>query len=219
MPNRKRIRRFQSAVIAAALALAVTAPASWARHTGSGSSGSGSEGVAVDCTPGPVSQAFAEFGDPNWYYLAPGGDFEGGPSWDTSGYSGLLPFSSPLNLLGVSIGNQSLGLGRNAVATSPVFCVTSNEPHVRMVVASNSSGGDRELEITVRLHDADGDVTDKSERKLEAYEYRGTWKPSKYIYLRTDELRPGETALMDLRVRSRGEWAIDDVFIDPYRRG
>ena len=44
------------------------------------------------------------------------------------------------------------------------------------------------------------------------------WAPSRYVELKTESIPAGESRTATVQFRSQGDWLIDDVYIDPYRR-
>ena len=232
MPNRKRVRRFDSAVFAATLAVAMLGLAMTASVAAADwDDALDWEQPATSCEPGPTHQAFSVFGDSYFYYLAPGGDFEGSLTWSRTGRVSLVHRSGLesigllgdlTDLLGDSslfeglLGESSLGMLKDSRVTTPMLCVTSETPHLRFL--ARAARGSGQLDAEVRVYNSRGRVTDSSSGSISPSDHR-LWRPTRFIDLKTDQLDPGETAYVDMRIRSQGNWLIDDVFIDPYRRG
>jgi hypothetical protein len=162
--------------------------------------------VADACEFGPTSRAFAPFGDGNDYYLAPGGDFES-LTWSSVGEPALVSDVNPFALAG---GTRSLELEPWEGVTSPEMCVSRKTPHLRFVAK-----GEGMLFVSVRMW-APGRVTSVS-FTLSPRQHE-EWAPSKLVKLWTSGLAEDETALATVSFRSFGDWLIDDVFVDPYRR-
>ena len=78
---------------------------------------------ASTCVPGPTAPVFAQFGDPAFYFLAPGGSFEGSLSWARSGPVSVVSGNEPFLLAG-PLHTKSLRLGDDGSVTTPKFCVT-----------------------------------------------------------------------------------------------
>jgi hypothetical protein len=163
---------------------------------------------AEGCDHGPTSQVFAAFGDSADYYLAPGGDFES-LTWAASGRTSLVADVNPFALGG---GSNSLRLDDGAWVRSPLLCVSRDTPHLRFV----AKGSHGQLDVEVRVY-RNGRVTDSSSGGISTSRHR-VWSPSSNVLLKTDSLREGETGQVTVSFRSQGDWLIDDVFIDPYRR-
>ena len=163
---------------------------------------------AAECEYGPTSRVFAQFGDGADYYLAPGGDFES-LAWTSWGRPSLVFGSNPYALAG---GIRSLRLDDGEAVRSPRLCVTRDTPHVRFLAKAD----DGQLDVEVRVY-RNGRVTDSSSGSLSPSDHR-RWAPSRNIDLKVDDLRRGETGEVTVSFRSQGEWLIDDVYVDPYRR-
>ncbi len=166
------------------------------------------------CPVLPASKVFASLGDTSDYFLAPGGDFEG-PSTTWTGGS-LAPGNDPFYFAGASH-TQSLAITSGATATSPVFCADDSHPDFRFVARSSSLLS--MLEVNLRFRDRFG-VTQ-------------TWLVGKVTMTTSWRLTPRIRLMRDLALMmpasgapdaqllfsaQGGDWAIDAVFIDPYRR-
>jgi hypothetical protein len=162
---------------------------------------------------GPTTQAFATFGDPNWYYLAPNGGFESELSWSRTGSVQVIPFSDPFDLLGAD-DHRSLLLGRGGAVTTPQLCVSKRTPHLRFL----GIGFGDDLEVTVRTYGEDGEVADSSTEAVRA-DGDPIWRPSPNVDLKTSEFELGRIGYVDVTFETRGFWMIDDILIDPYRKG
>ena len=84
------------------------------------------------CRDPHVAPLLQSFKDNGLYFLAPGGDFEGGAAgWQLEGGAAVAGGSSAFSPLGS--GQHSLRL-RAVAATSPAFCVDERYPHFRVTV-------------------------------------------------------------------------------------
>lgn len=169
---------------------------------------------ATPCVSGKVTQAFADFGDPAWYFLAPGGSFEGSLNWAHGGSVAQVSGNEPFMLAGEGH-TRSLRLGEGGRVVTPRLCVTPQLPHLRFVAKAIDDG---QLDVEVRVYGPDGQVTDSSSGGVSPDEHQ-RWAPSRFVDLNTDGLERGEVGVVDVRFRSQGAWLLDDVFIDPYKRG
>jgi hypothetical protein len=71
----------------------------------------------------PSSQVFSAYdGDPDLYFLAPGGDFDSAATWNLSHGAAVVPYA----------GDSVLALPYGASAVSPPICVGQGYPHGRM---------------------------------------------------------------------------------------
>ncbi len=68
------------------------------------------------------------------------------------------------------------------------------------------------------MYEGDGEVSDASSGSVSASD-PVTWAPSRLVDLKTAGLEPDETGYVDVTFRRQGDWRVDDVFIDPYKRG
>ena len=173
----------------------------------------GAETAQPVCEPKISSQVFALFGDTRDYYLAPGGDFEGSVSWAKSGAVSLSAQIDPFALAGLRDAG-SAWLQNGGKITSPKLCVTRDEPFMRFV-ARHAGGG--QLDVIVRNFDADGRVSNTSSGSISPSDH-WVWAPSRLVDLLTGDLDTGYSGYVDIQFKSQGDWKIDDVFIDPYRR-
>lgn len=129
MPQQNRTIRATSAILAtAALAAGLPATAS-----------------AADCPLEKTAQAFTWLGDPNWYYLAPGGDFEGTVSWTQNTKVKV----KKRTFLTSFIGAQMLSLDPGGMTTSPVDCVDATRTHLRTGIRAVGGTGSLRAEALV----------------------------------------------------------------------
>ena len=85
-------------------------------------------------------------------------------------------------------------------------------PHLRFVAKSRGSG---QLDVTVRTQYRGS--SDSSGGSIAPDSHR-VWAPSRYVELKTDQIRAGESGTATVAFRSQGDWQIDDVYVDPYRK-
>ena len=159
-------------------------------------------------------KAFSLFADEAWYAPIAQGDFERMPTWSKGGSVSLVNPSNPFALNG-TMGQSSLRLRSGGWVRTPLMCVNLLTPHLRFVAKASGYGG---LDVEARLIGCRNQFISSSSTTL----WRGdhsAWAPSKKIDLNTSCLGPGRTGVVDVRFRSEGDWLIDDVMIDPYKRG
>jgi hypothetical protein len=162
--------------------------------------------LAAECPVQVTTQAFAQFGDTNEYFLAPGGAFEE-LSWTKFGNVALSPQHDPFDL---AEGSYSVHLtGGESVRSMPI-CVDRTTPHLRFVAK-----GRDQLDVEVRVSYRGS--TDSSSGSVSGSAHR-EWAPSRFVSLKTDHLAAGESATATVTFRSQGDWRVDNVFVDPYRR-
>jgi hypothetical protein len=190
MPTRRsRITRLAKAAVLTTVALAL-APAA---------------ASAAVCPDVPSSQALSQFGDTNDYFLAPGGDFEG-PGWTGMRPGDRVDANKPWGLAGP----KAMRLNRDKTITSPDFCVSERHPHFRFMAASNEPGGLLQVEAM------EGPVP----TALATVSATGDWRLTDIVPLASALGYLGDEGHnVKLRFTSlKGEWLIDGVYIDPYRR-
>ncbi|MDQ8046543.1 MAG: hypothetical protein AAGC46_17100 [Solirubrobacteraceae bacterium] len=219
MPLRKsHLPRAAAAIAVAAAAFTVPSSAS-AASIGLSTSSSSS---TLNCAAQALSQPLLKFGDTASYWLAPGGDFETkAAGWKLSNAAvvsgnetlGVLPGGSALKL-GTSIGTAS--------ATTPDFCVDPLHPNFRFLVKTNSLTAVVNTKINFK---GPLGVTLTVPAKLNTMG-NGNWTLSQSQPLATAIpnifLNGGITASITFSsaVSSLGGYVtIDDLLIDPYRRG
>lgn len=214
MPLRKSHRTLLAAITATA-ALAGTAASSSAASAASPN---------LSCAAQVVTSPFAKWGDDALYWLAPGGDFEtGAPGWTLNNAKVVAGNES----VGVRPGSKSLQLGGSKLLTTssittPEFCVDPSHPQFKFLVKNNSPS--TVLTTSINFESASG-VKLTVPAKLNVYTV-GNWSISASQPLSTTIpsvfLGSGTTATITFRVTTvllAGTVNIDNVLIDPYRRG
>lgn len=198
------------AVCACAAAIAATAGFS-------GSAIAGDESSTAGCPAVPTVQPFAPWQDLGDYFLAPGGDMEGGAvSWDLSGGTTAVAGNESFNVAGADH-STALSLPADGSATTPAFCVGAEHRTMRFFLRGPSTGV-----VHVDAVYAKRTTQEKSVR-LASVAAGATWAPSPIVEMVVNEIAPayGNALPVSLRFTARGTgtWQIDDVFVDPYRRG
>lgn len=161
----------------------------------------------ADCNNAALSQAFAPWGDPSSYELAPGGGFESA-AWTLEGRAQLTPGSEPYAATG-SLGDSSLLLPAGSSAESPVTCVDAAYPTVRFFMAGRGL-------VAVSI------VDDGLALPAGIAVAPGGWQPTPVMVTESPLLGAlsGGTAQVSLQLTAlAGDPQIDDVFIDPWNRG
>ncbi len=162
--------------------------------------------LAAECPVQPTLKAFAEFGDENSYYLAPGGAFET-LTWARVGNVDLTFDSDPFEL---APGTRSVRL-HNGESVTASFCVDRTMPHLRFV--ARRVAGD----LTVEVRTVYAGAVTIEEGSLDRNEFTA-WSPTEFVSLRTGSIPSGQSGTSTVTLRSTGDWRIDNVFVDPYRR-
>lgn len=178
----------------------------------------------LTCTAQTVSSPLAIFGDLASYWLAPGGDFEtGAAGWSLSNASvvaGNETFKVVPGTKSLKIGGG--GLSNLGQATSPEFCVDPTHPTFRFLV--KSSAPTALLNTYVNFKSATG-VQLTVPAKLNTFTF-GAWTLAASQPLATTIpsvfLGTGTTASLTFKLTTStlgSSVNIDDVLVDPYRRG
>jgi hypothetical protein len=141
---------------------------------------------AATCATGSTSQTFLQFADLGWYFLAPGGSFEGSLTWQKSGTVALVTGNEPFYLAGRSH-KKALRLRSGGSVTTPKLCVSPELPHFRFVAKASGSG---QLDVEVRVYDANGQVTDSSSGSVSPSDHV-LWAPSRLVDLKSDKFAAG----------------------------
>lgn len=181
---------------------------------------------AEACPDLPTTQAYAKFGDTADYSLVPGGNFErGGEGWKFSNAriassginAGVLP-----GVRGVALGGGFFS-GPSGVIT-PEFCVNSDHPYFRYMLKAKGAVG--VLATFIRYKAADGStIQQQVTSNVSTNLYSGKWVPSELNPLSIKlALGDEETATVQLVFVTPMSYLgagyyIDDIMVDPYRRG
>jgi hypothetical protein len=203
-------------LLIAAAALAVAAPASASAATAPSS---------ATCAAQTLSSPFEDWGDDNSYWLAPDGGFENGASgWNLG--TGAKVVTGNENL-GVLPGTKSLQLGGTGVlglstATTPSFCVDPTYPTFRFLVKNAAAATVMTTSINFT---ASNGLKLTVAAKVNVYAL-GSWSLAESQPLATAIpavfLKSGTTATVTFQATAAlaaEGLRIDDLMIDPYRRG
>jgi hypothetical protein len=160
---------------------------------------------SASCSLSSVSQPFLPWGDPAFYALVPGGDFENG-TWSFAGGAQRVRGSEPYAATG-RLGNWSLSLPTGSSAESPAACVSATEPSIRFFIAGRG---------TVHVDFVYGDTVIPSGEVVAA----GDWTPSEVVLSGSALAAATGGTAVSIRFTSLcGAPVVDDVFIDPWNRG
>jgi hypothetical protein len=121
--------------------------------------------------------------------------------------------NEPFYLTGLNH-RKALRLRSGGSVTTPQLCVSPELPHLRFVARASGSG---QLDVTVRVHGSNGKVIDSSSGSISPSDHVA-WAPSRLVNLKSDKFAAGETDVVTVTFASQGDWLVDDVLIDPYRR-
>jgi hypothetical protein len=171
------------------------------------------------CSWPSISRAFAPWNDSNWYFLAPGGDFQDTTGWSFLGGASVVSGGAAYN----SSDSNSLALPTtSAAATTPTMCVTSDAPVFRMFIKNNGNLGhiDGQLAIYLNFTGADGKP---QQVKIAGLTVKSTsWTlspPISFIQYISTPLKNG-FANISFTIKpndNHGNWLIDQLYVDPWR--
>ena len=198
------------AVCACAAAITATAVLS-------GSAIAGDRSSTAGCPAVPTVQPFAPWQDLGDYFLAPGGDMEDrAASWDLSGGATAVAGNESFNVAGADH-RTALSLPADSSATTPRFCIGVEHRTMRFFLRGPGTGV-----VHVDAVFAKRTTQEKSVR-LASVAAGTTWAPSPVVDMVVNELASDYADALPVSLRftprGTGTWQIDDVFVDPYRRG
>jgi hypothetical protein len=159
------------------------------------------------CEGRVIEQPFGAWDDPADYFLAPDGDFSSGAAgWDLAGAE-VVEDNEPWYVHGPSIA-AAVHLPSHASATSPTICVAEDDPTMRFFAR-----GSGVLLVEVLYTDAEG-----VERSLPigVVDASSEWAPSEALPITANTY---EMTVAFRFTALTGDWSIDDVYVDPYRKG
>lgn len=185
--------------------------------------------ASAACDRDPAQRVFSIYGDDDLYTMVPGGDFDfGTPDWwldaallDTR--DALKPSEAP-HLKPVKT-PKSLKIDQGGSAHSAPVCVDGRYPTFRFF-AFKKGGAAGSLQVRLQYVTSFGEKGVKYVDALDGKPF-GSWKLSPILPLATAlplALDLGETAQVRLgfdypdTTSAKGQWLIDEVYVDPYRR-
>ena len=171
------------------------------------------------CSTDGAKQAFSQWGDQRNYVLAPDGGFEAGAQgWKLERGAATVDGNESFYLNSAS-DDTSLSLPAGSSAASPPVCMDIGTPSFRMV-ARNTGDPSSRLRVTASYKllgllrtQTLGTVTGS-----------GAWTPtasqSTVLTLSTivGTLIPSAIEIRVTPLDSKGQWQVDDLFIDPFAR-
>jgi hypothetical protein len=173
--------------------------------------------ASTGCPQGATTLAFAKFGDSAAYTLVEGGLFESSaPGWSLSRAEVIA--ENPDGDVGRwsrsgETSSHALAIYRGGYAVSPPFCVDAEQPSFRFL-SRVLHGSEGSLDVSLRWTDRRG-THETSDATLEGH---SDWTLSPVLEL-ASRLPAGVTPSVRLVFQpTDGAWAIDDVYVDPYRR-
>lgn len=174
---------------------------------------------AAACSYPGAAQVFKPWGDKHYYALGPDGGFEGnGAGWKLKGGASTVAGNESYQLGGPS-DSLSLSLPAGSSASSPPVCMTLDTPIFRMFARNGGDPSSRlRVEAVYRLL---GLVQTKAVSTVTAgSQWAPTQQMSTVLSLATvvGTLIPSAIEIRITPLDNRGQWQVDDLYIDPFAR-
>jgi hypothetical protein len=170
--------------------------------------------LAAGCPPQSLSQTFLPWLDVAWYVPAPDGGFEGGAEdWTLTGGAALVDGDNPY-----LSGEHALALPGGASATTGPMCIGVEHPTIRLF-ARNAGSPTSVLGVSVVFSDPLLGVTRSLPVGLIGA--GDSWSPTPVLPVVVNLLSLLGNQQASFRftpLDDRGEWTIDDVYVDPYKK-
>jgi hypothetical protein len=177
----------------------------------------GSAGAA-GCPDQPLARTFQPWLDPAWYQAAPDGGLEAGAEgWTLGGGAAVVAGNEPF-FVGDSGDARSLSLPAGASATTPDVCIGVEHPTLRFF-ARNTGSVTSTLGVSVVFRDVLGL---KHTLPVGVVVADDEWAPTPVVPVVVNLLSllgDQDVAFRFTALDNRGEWTIDDVYVDPYKKG
>ncbi|MBO9533202.1 MAG: hypothetical protein J7513_09540 [Solirubrobacteraceae bacterium] len=172
------------------------------------------------CPTTATTKAFSRLGDSANYTLLSGANFETGASGWSLGGASIVSGTSSVPL-GATSDAKSLRVPAKARTLSPKFCVGVEHPTFRLVARSAGRTW-ATLLVKVRWTDARGVVNETTLGSLNSNGY-ASWAATPPIALATalPLWQSGQSVTAQLVLDPEdygGDWQVDDIYIDPFRR-
>ena len=176
--------------------------------------------LGVAC-PDPATQTFLAWNDPAAYAFLPNGGFEEGTNgWTVSGGARVVPGNESFFVHSAN-DRYSLELPAGSSAVSPKMCISLLNSKMRFF---NLNAGDptSRLKVQVLYNGGVGSLLSIVTKLLGISDVGyvtadGTWQPSEPVGMLSGAL-PLLTSSVQFKftpVDARGDWQIDDVYLDP----
>jgi hypothetical protein len=177
-----------------------------------------SAGSALACSYPGAMQVFKPWGDDRHYVLGPDGGFEAGASGWALNRARVVSGNESFQLNAAS-DSHSLSLPDGSSAGSPPVCMALDTPVFRMFARNTGDPSSRlRVEAVYKLL---GLVQTKAVSKVAAgAQWAPTQPMSTVLSLSTivGTLIPSAIQIKITPLDDRGEWWVDDLYIDPFSR-
>jgi hypothetical protein len=176
-------------------------------------------GSAQACSYSGAKQVFSRWGDQQNYVLAPDGGFEAGAAgWSLNRGAKVVDGNESYYLNGAG-DSKSLSLPATSSAASPPVCMSIDTPSFRLM-ARNTGDPSSQLRVEA-VYNLLGLVRTKVVSSLTA---GSSWAPTQSVStvlgLSTivGTLIPSSIQIRITPLDAKGEWQVDDLYIDPFCR-
>ncbi len=176
-------------------------------------------GSAQACSYPGATQVFKPWGDQSSYVLAPDGGFEaGGTGWTLTGGAAVVAGNESYNV-GGSGDSNSLALPAGSSAGSPPVCMAIDTPSYRLF-ARNTGDPSSKLRVEA-VYKLLGLVQTKVGATITA---GPNWAPTQSVStvlgLSTiiGTLIPSSVQIRVTPADNKGQWQVDDLYVDPFAR-
>ena len=176
-------------------------------------------GSAQACTYSGAEQKFGSWGDGHAYVLAPDGGFEAGAAGWTLGGGAAPVAGNESFFLNSKTDSHSLALPAGSSAVSPPLCMSLETPVIRMF-ARNTGDPSSKLKVEA-TYSLVGPVRTASTYTISAGK---TWAPTQEMSTvltlapLIGTLVPAAINVRITPLDSKGQWQIDDFYVDPFAR-
>jgi hypothetical protein len=172
---------------------------------------------AAGCPEQPLDRTFRPWLDPAWYTPAPNGGFESGASgWTLERGAAVVPGNEPFHV-GGSDHASSLALPSGGSATSTPVCIGVEHPTLRLF-ARNTGDPTSLLAVSVVFRDVLG-VRRSLPVGVVAAGHEWAPTPVVPVVVNLLSLLGEQQVAFTFTAVGDGEWTIDDVYVDPYKKG
>ncbi|HSK49500.1 MAG TPA: hypothetical protein VK889_03285 [Solirubrobacterales bacterium] len=174
---------------------------------------------AASCGYTGAEQVFKPWGDSLNYVLAPDGGFEAGGSGWTLNRGATAVAGNESYYLNDAADDSSLSLPAGSSAWSPPICMSLDTPVFRML-ARNTGDPSSKLRVEATFKLLGLVRTNVVNTVTAGPEWAPTQKMSTVLGLSTivGTLIPSSIQIRITPLDSKGQWQVDDLYIDPFAR-
>jgi len=174
---------------------------------------------AQACSYTGAEQVFSPWGDPHSYVLGPDGGFESGAAgWSLRGGATTVAGNESFRLHDAG-DTRSLSLPAGSSATSPPICMSIDTPVLRMFARN---GGDPSSRLRVEaVYNLLGLLRTNVVNDVSA---GSSWAPTQQMSVVlglstiVGTVVPSSIEVRITPLDSKGQWQVDDFYVDPFAR-